>query len=119
MPIFGTAFIGLSNIAATVSCATWPRTIIPADLFHQLPITAYMVDAFPEYASSANAAATVIRSTLGALIPLAGPSMYATLGIGWGNTLLALVAFASLPIPFVLIKYGQAIRTNPKYQVKL
>lgn len=78
-----------------------------------------MVDAFPQYASSATAAGTIVRSVLGALLPLAGPSMYAKLGLGWGNTLLAFLSLACLPMPFLLIKYGEHIRTHPKWQVKL
>jgi hypothetical protein len=85
----------------------------------QMPIQSYLVDAFTIYASSAIAAATILRSILGALLPLAGPSMYATLGYGWGNSLLGFIALAMVPVPFLLIKYGEAIRTNPRFQVKL
>ncbi|CAG9957337.1 unnamed protein product [Clonostachys rosea f. rosea IK726] len=53
-----------------------------------LPIQAYLVDAFGEYAASAIAANTVVRSIVGAFCRLPGPSMYAKLGLGWGNSLL-------------------------------
>jgi hypothetical protein len=85
----------------------------------QMPIQSYLVDAFTIYASSAIAACTIVRSILGALLPLAGPSMYAALGYGWGNSLLGFLALAMVPVPFLLIKYGEAIRTNPRFQVKL
>lgn len=88
-------------------------------LLFQIPITAYLVDAFPMWASSATAAGTILRSIFGALLPLAGPSMYAKLGLGWGNTLLAFLSLACVPLPFLLIKYGEAIRTHPKWQIKL
>lgn len=86
---------------------------------NQIPITAYLVDAFPEYAASATAAGTIVRSIVGAVLPLAGPSMYAKLGLGWGNTLLAFLALACLPLPFWLMKYGEHVRTHPDWQVKL
>jgi Major Facilitator Superfamily len=45
-----------------------------------MPITTYLIDAFQIYAASALAANTVLRSVLGALLPLAGPSMVSLLG---------------------------------------
>jgi MFS family permease len=82
-----------------------------------MPITTYMVDAFTPYAASATAANTVLRSIGGALLPLAGPKMYAALGLGWGNTLPACIALACVPIAWFVFKYGEQIRM--KYQVKL
>jgi fluoride ion exporter CrcB/FEX len=40
-----------------------------------MPISTYLIDAFQLYAASALAANTVLRSLLGALLPLAGPAM--------------------------------------------
>jgi hypothetical protein len=85
----------------------------------QMPIQSYLVDAFTIYASSAVAACTILRSILGALLPLAGPSVYASLGCGWGNSLLGFLALAMVSVPFLLIKYDESIRTNPSFQVKL
>ncbi|KAJ6155605.1 hypothetical protein N7470_006171 [Penicillium chermesinum] len=50
-----------------------------------LPIQTYVIDNYPEYAASANATLTMSRSLVGALLPLAGPKLFANLGIGWGN----------------------------------
>lgn len=33
--------------------------------------------------------------------------MYEKLGLGWGNTLLAFMAFAMMPLPWVIMKAGQ------------
>lgn len=70
----------------------------------------YLVDAYTTYAASAMAASTVFRSILGALLPLAGNSMYDTLGIGWGTSLLGFIAVAFLPVPPILFKHGHKIR---------
>lgn len=51
-----------------------------------MPASTYLVDAYTPYAASVSAAATVFRSLLGALLPLAGNKMYDTLGIGWGTS---------------------------------
>lgn len=77
----------------------------------------YLVDVYTLHAASAMAANTVLRSTFGAFIPLAGQSMYEALGLGWGNSLLGFVAVALIPIPVFFVKYGEALRK--KYPVKL
>ena len=84
-----------------------------------MPIQAYLVDAFTAHAASALAAAAVWRSVVGALLPLAGLPMYKALGLGWGNSLLGFIAVAMIPIPFMLVKFGERIRTNPRFQVAL
>lgn len=84
-----------------------------------MPIMTYLIDAYTRYAASVTAANTVMRSTLGALLPLAGPSMYAALGLGWGNSLLAFIALAVIPFPYVFWKYGEQIRTSKRFAIKL
>ncbi|KAJ5908419.1 hypothetical protein N7495_001101 [Penicillium taxi] len=75
-----------------------------------LPIQTYIIDSYPAYAASANATLTAVRSLVGALLPLAGPSMFQRLGLGWGNSLLGFVALACIPIPIIFSRYGQRIR---------
>jgi hypothetical protein len=70
----------------------------------------YIVDTFDIYSASALAANMVLRSLGGAFLPLAGEDMYATLGLGWGNSLLAFIAVALIPVPFAIFKYGHRIR---------
>ncbi|KAJ2958108.1 hypothetical protein NQ176_g11200 [Zarea fungicola] len=74
------------------------------------PINAYIIDAFPEYAASALAGFAVIRCTIGAFLPLAAPSMYGHLGLGWGNSLLGFISLAFVPVPFVIFRYGKWMR---------
>jgi hypothetical protein len=62
----------------------------------------YIVDTFDIYSASALAANMVLRSLGGAFLPLAGEDMYATLGLGWGNSLLAFIAVALIPVPFAI-----------------
>jgi len=98
VPIISTALIGVGNLAVFMGVST------------------YLVDAFSIYAASALAANTVIRSLLGAVLPLAGQKMYKTLGLGWGNSLLAFIAISMIPIPFVLLKWGEKLRK--KFEIK-
>jgi MFS family permease len=82
-----------------------------------LPITTYLVDCYPMYAASAIAANTVLRSLVGMLLPLAGPSMYATLGLGWGNSLLGFLCLALLPMPLLLVRFGGRLRRAQKFKL--
>ncbi|KAF2659727.1 membrane transporter [Lophiostoma macrostomum CBS 122681] len=82
-------------------------------------IATYFIDAHPLYEASALAASTSVRSLIGALVPLAGRSMYEALGLGWGNSLLGFLALAMCPLPWLFYRYGERIRTDPRFQLKL
>jgi hypothetical protein len=79
----------------------------------------YLIDAFVKYAASAVAANTVLRSLFGGLLPLSGLRMYTALGFGWGNSLMGFIALALVPIPALFSIYGERIRSNPRFQLKL
>ncbi|KAF2220363.1 major facilitator superfamily domain-containing protein [Elsinoe ampelina] len=98
MPIIGTGLFGLGNIGIFIAVQT------------------YLVDCYPLYAASVTSTHTVVRSLLGAFLPLAGRPLYRDLGLGWGNSLLGFVAVAMIPVPLVLLKYGGRVRE--KFQVK-
>lgn len=100
-----------------------------------LPIQLYLVDTFT-YAASALAAASVssnttyyacstrliydfprqvFRSMLGFAFPLFGAQMYAALGNGGGNSLLAgLAIILGIPFPVWLWFHGEKIRLRSK-----
>lgn len=96
---FGTAIIGFGMISIMMCIQT------------------YLVDAFPMHAASVTAANAVLRSTLGALLPLIGLELYNALGLGWGNSLLGFIALALAPVPILFAMFGERIRTNPKARV--
>lgn len=100
MPIVGTGFIGCGLLA----------------IF--MPVGTYLVDAFTIYAASAMAANTVLRSLVGAFLPLAGPRMYETLGLGWGNSLLAFISIGMWPVPILFFLYGERIRKSKRFMVE-
>jgi multidrug resistance protein len=99
VPIIGTMFVGLGLLATF------------------MPIQTYLVDAFTIHAASAIAANTVLRSLVGAFLPLAGPRLYAALGLGWGNSLLGFIAVLMAPVSWIFFKYGERIRKSPRFQV--
>ncbi|KAH6660398.1 major facilitator superfamily domain-containing protein [Truncatella angustata] len=75
-----------------------------------LPAQAYLIDAYPQYAASGIAAFTVLRSITAAFLPLAGPSLFGTLGLGWGNSLLGFICVAMVPVPVLIHRYGGYVR---------
>ncbi|KIX09528.1 uncharacterized protein Z518_00608 [Rhinocladiella mackenziei CBS 650.93] len=101
VPIFASALFGAGMIAVF------------------MPIGTYLIDAYTIYAASAMAANTVLRSLGGALLPLAGRRMYATLGLGWGNSLLAFISLGMAPMIWFFLKYGEMLRTHPRFRLKL
>ncbi|KAJ5358646.1 MFS general substrate transporter [Penicillium cataractarum] len=76
------------------------------------PVQIYVVNAFDKQAASGMAATTVLRSIVGALLPLGGQKMYDALGMGWGNSLLAFISVGLIPVPFLMMKYGARLRRS-------
>ena len=74
--------------------------------------SSYLVHSYDIYAASALAGNAVLRSAMGATMPLAGPSMYRTLGANWAGTLLGLLEAICIPIPFIFYRYGHKIRAK-------
>ncbi|KAI1491814.1 major facilitator superfamily domain-containing protein [Biscogniauxia mediterranea] len=79
-------------------------------------VQAYLVDSYPNNAATVTAANAVLRSILGAVLPLFGLQLYDALGLGWGNTLLGLILVVLAPVPWIFAKFGRRIRENPKFQ---
>ncbi|KAL1631709.1 hypothetical protein SLS56_004383 [Neofusicoccum ribis] len=71
---------------------------------------AYLIDASGPYAASSYACVTAVRCVFGAVMPLAGPSLYRNLGLGWGNSLLGFVSLAMVPFPVLIYRYGAKLR---------
>ena len=80
-------------------------------------IQTYFIDASGAYAASAVAGLTAMRCLFGAFLPLAGPSMYSALGLGWGNSLLGFIALGLMPGPFLIYKFGTALRERYPIQI--
>lgn len=94
VPILGMTIMGIGNVILFMS------------------ICLYLIDSFEMYSASALAANTVMRSLGGGLLPLAGLTMFASLGVGWGISLLGFIAVAMIPIPILLSRYGEYLRTR-------
>jgi MFS family permease len=69
----------------------------------------YLLDVYPRHAASVTAAMAVLRSLMGALLPLCALDMYAALDMGWGNSLLAFLSLGLVPIPLLFYKFGPSL----------
>jgi MFS family permease len=74
----------------------------------------FLIDVYKIYAASATAATTFLRSLMAAGLPLATKPMIRAVGIGPGVSIIAAVATALLPVPFLFMKYGRGIRQLSK-----
>jgi multidrug resistance protein len=76
----------------------------------------YIIDTYgPMNGASAFSATGIVRYLLGCVFPLFTLNMYEGLGIDGATSLLAGVTVLLMPIPWVLFKYGQAIRGKSSY----
>jgi len=65
------------------------------------------------------AAVTILRSLAGFGFPLFAPAMYAALGNGWGNTVIAFAAVGiGIPVPVLLWLFGEKLRKKSSLAMK-
>ncbi|KAF9479216.1 MFS polyamine transporter [Pholiota conissans] len=74
----------------------------------------YIIDSYSNFAASAMAAKTLLRSEIGAMVPLFVTQMFHNMGFQWAGLLLALISCAIAPIPFFFFFHGEKIRTRSK-----
>ncbi|KAK3303705.1 major facilitator superfamily domain-containing protein [Chaetomium strumarium] len=102
--------------------AFWPSPVVAAVPFAVGNIMVYSSGALyimnsygSLHGASALSANSLLRYAGGGAFPLFTVQMFSSLGIGWASSLLGFVSVALVPVPFVLYKYGDRIRTNSQY----
>jgi len=75
----------------------------------------FLVDSYGLYAASAVSANTFLRSILAAAFPLVARPMFSSLGVGPAMSILGGIACLALPVPFVFMKYGLALRKKSNF----
>ncbi len=96
VPILAGVPIGISLMLAFNSLAT------------------YAAECYHIYTASALAAMAFSRCLFAIFVPLFGRQMFEGLGPGWASSVLAFVSIAAIPVPFVFLRYGKAIRQRSK-----
>jgi hypothetical protein len=75
----------------------------------------YVTDAYKVYSASALASSVILRSILGAALPVAAKPMYASLGVGWSTSIVGFVSLVCVPIPYLLLWKGAWLRERSKF----
>ncbi|KAI4707121.1 hypothetical protein J4E89_008060 [Alternaria sp. Ai002NY15] len=75
----------------------------------------YLVDAYEVFAASAMAAASLSRSSFGAVLPFAAKPMYRTMGVAWATSLLGFFSLALCVVPFVFVRWGGRMRDRSQF----
>lgn len=111
--IYGwTAYYHIHYIVAiigTALCGFASYTVV-------VPVITYLVDISGIFRGSAMSAMTMSRNVMSTVLPLAGPPLYRSLGLGWGNSVLAFIALSFAPLPFLLLLYGERIRSKSRLE---
>ncbi|PCH07206.1 Major facilitator superfamily domain, general substrate transporter [Penicillium occitanis (nom. inval.)] len=75
----------------------------------------YLGGAYPLHAASVYAGNDLMRSSFGAGFPLFAPAMFHRLGVAWASTLLEFLSIVFIPVPFVLVRYGERLRALSRH----
>ncbi|KAK6220748.1 hypothetical protein LQW54_001940 [Pestalotiopsis sp. IQ-011] len=80
-------------------------------------ISAYIADCYNHHTASASAACCFLRSLGAFAFPLFAPSLFRSLGYGWGGSVLVLVAVVvGVPAPLIFWKFGAALRRTSRFR---
>ena len=75
----------------------------------------YLVDTFTQYAASAVAANTFLRSCFAGAFPLVVAPLYHNIGVGPASSITGGVAVLLIPVPFIFYVFGKRIRNRSKW----
>ncbi|KAI9371709.1 major facilitator superfamily domain-containing protein [Aspergillus egyptiacus] len=76
----------------------------------------YVIDSYTRYAASATGVTAFVRTMAGFSFPLFADQLYASLGLGWGNSLLGLISLGmGLVAPALLWFFGDWLREKSPY----
>ncbi|KAJ5113154.1 major facilitator superfamily domain-containing protein [Penicillium angulare] len=99
----------------------WPSSVVAAGfiaagfsvVFQQC--LNFLVDTYGQFAASAVSANTILRSVFACAMPIAARPMFENLGLGPAASLLGGISCLALPVPFLFMKYGQALRAKSRF----
>lgn len=80
----------------------------------------YFAEGYPNHVASAYAGNGLMRSVFACIFPIFGKAMYDRLAIknypvAWGSSLVGFITLFLAVIPFLLYKYGPALRAKSKF----
>jgi len=75
----------------------------------------YLIDCYTQYAASALAANTFMRSIFACGLVLAAQPMFHNLGVPWANSLLGFIAIILAVVPLLFYAYGHRLRERSAF----
>jgi hypothetical protein len=90
-----------------------------AIILNMIGTVSYLIDVYLKKANGAIAANACIGSATAAGFPLFAEHMYKRLGTEWATSLLAFLALAMMPVPWLFWVYGKRIRGLSSYGAAL
>jgi len=110
-------WLGWTNYATINPASGYAATVVFGYAFAAIFISSYqyVIDSYEIYASSALASITVARYVVSSGMIVATRPMYEGIGVHWTSTLLGLVALALVPVPWVLLRYGDRVRAKSRF----
>jgi hypothetical protein len=75
-----------------------------------MPAQLYIIEFSKQDAASALGAYNLLCCIGGTFVPLTGPRLYDSLGLGWGNALLAFLALAFVLAPIMIYRFGERLK---------
>lgn len=94
-PLIGSAILGFALMASFNSVRLPPNDRSRYLLTRVPQLQNFIVDQFAPYSAAAMAAASLMRSITGCILPIFSESLFLNLGYGWGGTVLACVSTVS------------------------
>ena len=110
-------WLGWTNYPSIDPASGYAATVVFGYSFAAIFISSYqyVIDSYEIYASSALASITVARYVVSSGMIVATRPMYEGIGVHWTSTLLGLLAVALVPVPWVLLRYGDRVRAKSKF----
>jgi DHA1 family multidrug resistance protein-like MFS transporter len=110
-------WLGWTNYPSINPASGYAATVVFGYAFAAIFISSYqyVIDSYEIYASSALASITVARYVVSSGMIVATRPMYEGIGVHWTSTLLGVMALALVPVPWVLLRYGDRVRAKSKF----
>ncbi|KAN0061677.1 hypothetical protein ACQY0O_005668 [Thecaphora frezii] len=80
-----------------------------------ISLLAYIVDCYLMFAASALAANTIVRSVVGAALPLVTRQFFNNVGTNWAASIIGFVGLILMPVPLLFYWYGSRIRGRSNF----
>ncbi|KAK5116215.1 hypothetical protein LTR62_008541 [Meristemomyces frigidus] len=110
-------WLAWTNYANISPASGYIATLVFGYAFSALFISSYqyIISSYEVHSSSALASVTLARYFVGGGMIVATRPMYQGIGVHWVLSLLGVLAAVLVPVPWVLVRYGDSVRRRSKF----